>query len=305
MVNNLIYYSEIYNTDKYFNADDKFIVTYYIESYETKKTLSNYYKFKKEIPKNVIVNFNEFDISDLPSGNYNLVLELKDKDNETVTFNKLFFQRSNPAVMLELQDLAAVDVSNTFANKITSIDTLEDYIKSTYPVSTQTEKFFAENYLKKPDLKTLQQYFLNFWINRNASNPEKAWAQYYLEVEKVNKFYKTSIKKGYETDRGRVYLQYGPPNNISESVMEPSAYPYEIWHYYTLSNQKNRKFVFYMPDLVTNDYELIHSDAFGEIYEPSWQLKLVKRNTSTNNPYDTKDQDYFGGKADDYYKNPR
>jgi GWxTD domain-containing protein len=303
-MNSLTFYAEVYNTDSVLKADDKFLVNYYIESYETKKTITNYFKYKKETPKKVIVVLNEFDITDLPSGNYNLVIEIKNKENVQVAFNKMFFQRNNPAAVFNLQDIAALDVSNTFADKIKSLDTIKDFIKSTYPVSTQLEKIFAESNLKTADLKTLQQYFYSFWLSRDATDPATAWYKYYIEVLKVNKAYSTSIKKGYETDRGRVYLQYGPPNSLTQTISDPSAYPYEIWHYYTLSTQKNRKFVFYQPDLVTNDYELLHSDAFGEVNNPSWQMMLVKRNTTTNNPDMTKDNDYYGGKADDYFKNP-
>lgn len=304
-INNLTFYSEIYNTDKVFtSANDKFIVNYFIESFETGKYLTDFYRFKKESPKSVVVLFSEFDISALPSGNYNLVIEVKNKENKEVASNKLFFQRSNPGVQLNLSDIAAIDISNTFADKIKNADSLKDFIKSTYPISTQIEKAFAENHIKNSDIKLLQQYFYNFWVNRNPAYPEKAWSEYAQEVKKVNVKFKTTIKRGYETDRGRVYLQYGPPNSITESVNEPSAYPYEIWHYYTLNNQKNKKFVFYNTDLVTNDYELLHSDAIGEISDPSWQMKLVIRNTSTSNPDQIKGIDHFGGKSDDYFKNP-
>ena len=232
------------------------------------------------------------------------MIEVKNKSNERVTYNQVFFQRSNPGVTFNLADITSIDITNTFASKITNIDTLKDFIKSTYPISTQLEKVFAENNMKKTDLKMLQQYFYNFWINRNASDPEKSWMKYYVEVCKVNKFYSTSINKGYATDRGRVYLQYGEPNTITESVSDPSAPPYEIWLYYSLQNQRNRKFVFYLPDLVTNEYELIHSDALGEFNNPSWQMQIMKRNTTTNNPDQLKPDDYFGGKADDFFNHP-
>jgi GWxTD domain-containing protein len=303
-INNLTFYAEVYNTDTVFKPEEKFLVNYYIESYETNKIIGDYFKFKKETPKKVIAELNEFDISKLPSGNYNLVVDVKDKDNQRIAVNKIYFQRSNPSVQFNIEDIAALDVNNTFAGRITNIDTLRDYIKSTYPVSTQIEKLFAENNLKKSDIKMLQQYFLNFWMSRDEINPAKSWAKYFTEVQKVNHAYGTPIKKGYETDRGRVYLQYGAPNQIVQNVSDPSAYPYEIWQYYTLKNQRNKKFVFYEPDLVTNDYELIHSDAEGEINNPAWQLTLNKRNNTTNNPDDTKVQDYFGGKSNDYYNNP-
>jgi GWxTD domain-containing protein len=303
-IKSLTFYAEVYNSDTVFKSDEKFVIYYYIEAYETGKTLNDYYKFKKETPKKVIVVFSEFDISNLPSGNYNLVVDVRDKENKSIAYNEMFFQRNNPDAQFNMQDIAALNTANTFVDQITSMDTLKDFIKSTYPVSTQTEKLFAESSMKTADLKTLQQYFLNFWINRNASDPQKAWSEYYIEVQKVNKEYGSIIKKGYETDRGRVYLQYGPPNTVTESVSDPSSYPYEIWHYYTLASQKNRKFVFYLPDLVTNDYELIHSDAFGEVYDPSWQMKLTERNTITNDPYQTKGSDYYGGDSNEYYKNP-
>lgn len=303
-IKNLTFYAEVYNTDTIFSKDEKFLIYYYIEAYETGKTLNDYYKFKKETPKKVIVLFSEFDISKLPTGNYNLVVDVRDKENKSVAFNTMFFQRNNPDVQMDLQDIAVVNITNTFVDKITNMDTLKDYIKSTYPISTQIEKTFAENNLKKSDMKMLQQYFLNFWINRNAIDPEKAWKEYAIEVKKVNKQYGTLIKKGYETDRGRVYLQYGPPNTITESVSEPSSPPYEIWHYYKLQTQSNRKFVFYLPDLVTNDYELIHSDAFGEVYNPSWQMKLGYRNNISNDIDKTTIEDYYGGHSNEYYNNP-
>jgi GWxTD domain-containing protein len=303
-INNLTFYAEVYNTDKLFKPEEKFLVNYYIESVETNKVISDYFKFKKEAPKSVIVEFNEFDISNLPSGNYYLVVEVKDKDNNSVAINKLFFQRSNPSVHFKAVDLATLDVRNTFAGMITNIDTLRDYIKSTYPISTQSEKLFAENSLKSSDIVLLQQYFLNFWTTRNEKDPAKSWATYYIEVLKVNHAYKTMIKKGYETDRGRVYLQYGPPNGITAVTSDPSALPYEIWQYYTLKNQRNKKFVFYEPDLVTNDYELIHSDAEGEVNNPAWQMLLNGRNNSTNNPDQNTTPGYYGGRANDYYNNP-
>lgn len=303
-INNLTFYAEIYNTDKVFAAEEKFILNYYIETFETKKMLNDYFKFIKVTSKNVIVAFNEFDITNLPSGNYNLVVEVRNKDNEKVANNYLFFQRSNPSAHYKSDDISTLDISNTFVERIGSIDSLRDCIKSTYPISSQMQKMFAETLLKQNEPKTLQQYFLNFWYNRNSINPEKAWLTYNIEVRKVNKAYGTSIQKGYETDRGRVYLQYGPPNDITEVLSDPSSYPYEIWHYYILSNQRNRKFVFYSPDLVTNDYQLLHSDAFGELNDPTWQMKLVKRNNSSNDPYQEKSDDYYGGKANDYFKNP-
>ena len=126
-----------------------------------------------------------------------------------------------------------------------------------------------------------------------------------MVVKKVNAAYKVVNQKGYQSDRGRVYLQYGPPNAVAESYHEPNAYPYEIWHYYELKGQRNKKFVFYCRELATNDFELIHSDAVGELSDYQWQFVIHERGDA---PYSIDQQEYqnhWGSKINDYYNTPR
>jgi GWxTD domain-containing protein len=303
-VNKLTFYSEIYNTEKVFGANEKYLLNYYIESFETQTPLNDFNVIKKEIAKPVNTLFSEIPIDNLPSGNYYLVVDVRNKENKVVASNCLFFQRSNPKAQYNLKDISALDINNTFVAGITGKDSLEEFIQSLYPISNEFERLFIKTQARAADIKVLQQFFLNFWMGRNNADPEKAWANYNKEVIKVNKKYSTSISKGYQTDRGRVYLEYGEPNSISENPMEPNSYPYEIWHYYTLKSQSNKKFVFYTSDAVSNDFELLYSDAIGEYADPAWQAKLQKRNTvikiDTETPINS-----WGSNADDFFKNPR
>ena len=303
-VNKLTFYSEIYNTEKVLGANEKYLLNYYIKSYETQAPLNDFNNVMKETAKPVNTIFSEIPIDNLPSGNYYLVVDVRNKENKVVASNSLFFQRSNPKAQYDLKDITALDINNTFVAGITAKDSLKEFIQSLYPISNEFERLFINTQVKVADMKTLQQFFLNFWMNRNSGNPEKSWIDYNKEVIKVNKKYSTSITKGYRTDRGRVYLEYGTPNSISENPMEPNSYPYEIWHYYTLKNQTNKKFVFYSTDAVSNDFELLHSDAIGELSDPAWQAKLQKRNTvikiDTEVPTNS-----WGSNADDFFKNPR
>lgn len=301
----LTFYCEIYNTDKVIGNDQQYLLNYFVEVFETKKRLTDFSKFKRQTTSSVNVLLSEIPIEKLPSGNYNLIVEVRNKKNELITARSLFFQRSNPTVQMEIKDINAKNVENSFVSKMTNKDSLRDYIYSLHPISTQQERAFVTKNIKTAELKLMQQYFLNFWQERNNLNPQNAWLNYYDEVKKVNSAYGTPISKGYASERGRVYLQYGPPNSIAESKNEPSSYPYEIWHYYKLNNQSNRKFIFCNQDLVTNDYFLLHSDAIGEVNDPKWQLKLNKRNTPNNNIDREKSDDIFGGKSTDLYNNPR
>lgn len=275
-VMNLTFYAEVYNMDKIVGLDEAYLLKYFIEGFNTNKVLHEYSHFRKQLASPVNVIFENMNIEKLPSGNFNLVIEIRDKNNKLLKDKKYFFQRSNPGMEYSLSDLPSIDISNSFVLNITDADTLKEYIRSVRPISDELECTFADNQLKAGNLKLMQQFFLNFWEKRNKTNPEIEWKYYLEQVIQVNNSFSTQIMKGYETDRGRVYLQYGAPNTITDKKYEMQYYPYEIWHYYQTQGQTNRKFVFYQPGLAVNDYELIHSNANGEISNESWGKFLIK-----------------------------
>jgi len=313
-VNKFVFYCEIYNTEKLLGKGEQFVVDYFLEHSEDNRRLATYGGFTKEncAPANVV--FNQITITDLTTGNYNLVMQVRSKTNQLITQKKLFFQRSNTvAEVTTLDNLETVNIENSFVSRspFTNIDSINDLINSLRPISSRLEQIFAENQMKEKDIKMKQKFFLNFWQKRNYNNPEKAWNDYYKNVRKVNKEYGTSIRKGYETDRGRVYLQYGEPSTIVKRSTDPAAYPYEIWHYYHIKNFNNRKFLFYNPDVVTNDFVLLHSDLFGETYNRRWQIVLYQRMSSTD-PYkksynidDEKINQNYGNEAETLWNSPK
>lgn len=303
-VNNLSFYSELYNSESVLN-NDQFLLYYYIRPYEVDKKLDQFFYMKKLTGANINILLNSIDISQLPSGNYYMVLETRDRNNEILSTKKKYFQRYNPNTQFNLTNLLVLDPRNTFAGKITSRDSLVLYIDYLYPISTSAEKDFAKSMVKESGVEDLQKYFLNFWTERDRSNPEAAWNEYKYRVAQANADFKSIRIMGYRTDRGRVYLEYGDPNVMTPSHNEPAAYPYEIWHYYVLKGQQNKKFVFYTKDIVTNDFQLIHSNAVGELANYKWQNFIYSR---TWDPYSIDDSvipDTYGSFATDYYLQPR
>jgi len=301
----LIFYCELYNLNKSIQKDQKYLLSYFLETFENNMKMNDFAKIKKEVPKGFAVLLSEIDITNLASGNYNLVVEARNEKNELVASKKLFIQRINPNAKLTFTDLLAANIQNTFVEKITSIDTLKEYIRSTFPISSGIEKAYIRGSLKTADLKTLQEYFYSFWQRYDQTNPYAAWLKYKLEVDKTQANFGNKIKKGYQTDRGRVYLEYGPPNARSVNYNEPSSYPYEIWQYYTLNNsQRNKKFIFYSEDMVTSDFTLLHSDAIGEVYEPRWRIFLRNRIYAPLDLQDTQIIDAWGENANDEWVLP-
>ena len=305
----LTFYAELYNSDKLYKDGGQYLVSYYIESYESSKRMKDFSFNKRMEVSNVNVLMNTIDIQQLPTGNYYLVVEMRDRSNNLMASNSAFFQRYNPGCEVNMEDIASTQILNTFAAEIDNLDTLREYIRCLDPRCSETERDYANNLVKTDDKKTMQQFLYTFWSTRSPLNPKAAWDEYYAQVKRVNASYSTKTKKGYMTDRGYVYLKYGTPDRIMEEPSEPGAYPYEIWHYYEVANQRNKRFVFMSRDMVTNDFELIHSDVVGEINNYRWQMMIYSRFYGPDYTGDIIDQtevpDAWGTRAGDLYRNPR
>jgi GWxTD domain-containing protein len=300
------FYAELYHINLSIDDNEPYILNYYFSSFETSQILPKFRRYEKRKAKSVDAILGQFDIAELPSGNYVFTMELIDKNMALICKKDYFFQRENTNVNLDKNDIESVNIINTFAELITGKDTLEDIIKSMRPISTNSEVEFAKYIMKGGDEKIMQQYIYNFWQKRNPLEPSKPFIAYMIEVMRVNKEFKTSIKKGYETARGIVYLKYGQPNSIMKEYHEPSTYPYEIWHYYGIRGQSNVKFVFYDTDLSTNDFTLLHSNAIGEISNYNWRLQLRKRDSGYRSIDQTgQDVDEWGTRYNEYYEQPR
>jgi GWxTD domain-containing protein len=309
-MNKIQFYAEIYNASSVLGAESVFAIASSIESVETGKMIENYFRIKREVSDKVNIVFNEFDISNLPSGHYNLVLSARDKENKEIASQSIYFQRSNPGVKYNASSLQNVVVANSFVALLNHPDTLKEYIRMCFPIASVNERLFISYNLSTGDISTLQQFFLDFWMQRNQIDPEGAWLKYYYTVLGVNQEFGSTNKKGYETDRGRVYLQYGQPN---QRIIEPSsgAKPYEIWQYYQYGKQTDLKFVFYTPDRSINDYQLAHSTALGEVKNVNWQYEI---GGTGNKPKDTDNQlynkkalgsDSWGDRSGEYFNIPR
>jgi GWxTD domain-containing protein len=91
-----------------------------------------------------------------------------------------------------------------------------------------------------------ESFIENFWERRNPNpgNPENEFKEeYYRRIAYTNEHYASGIP-GWKTDRGRIYIMYGPPNEVDshpsggtyerpaeEGGGETSTFPFEDWTY--------------------------------------------------------------------------
>ena len=280
--NRLSYYTEIYFDEEIGRDNPSVILTQSILVEENRKIAGQYNKLKKISTSSVVPVLNSFDLSNLPTGNYVLKLSVMDKNQQVLNSKELSFQRTNLNNSMKLNRLNSVSIANTFAS-ILPQDSLDEFLKCLAPLASNLEKNIIDNKLNDIDDTLKRQFIYSFWYNRFPNDPAYNWSKYKNEVKKTNQLFGTKVRKGYETDRGRIYLKYGPPSTITDRPNEPSAYPYQIWHYYKIGRFNNKRFIFYLPDLVTNDYVILHSTLQGEYFNNNWKTDLHSRNTPERN----------------------
>ncbi len=74
-----------------------------------------------------------------------------------------------------------------------------------------------------------------FWRIRDpvpATSENEALQEYFRRIDVANRTWSSTLRKGYQSDRGRVYITLGPPDEIIERPVPSGQVPYEVWQYY-------------------------------------------------------------------------
>ena len=108
----------------------------------------------------------------------------------------------------------------------------------------------------------------SFWLERASQDPERARSmiqRYYGRVEFANKHF-SSHKVGWKTDRGIIYIIYGPPSYVYRRQGE------EEWIYGEPGNPLSIEFDFYRVEnpFTNNDLSLARSP----VYKQSWYIAI-------------------------------
>ncbi|HRX23409.1 MAG TPA: GWxTD domain-containing protein [Chitinophagales bacterium] len=281
----LRFYGEVYGTETLLN-DPQFLLTFHIESASGNISSQQFFQHAKVQAGPVVSYLRDIDITDLPSGNYNLVVEVHDRQNEVIGKKKIFFQRAKKGAVSAYDNLELISTDGTFVDDYSS-EQLSYFLDVIIPRSTADEAKLIASLSPRVEDEMKKKFLYNFWLDRNPDDPYGEWKRYLQLVKEANDAFSTPSRQGYRTDRGRVYLEYGRPYDRVNSVNEPGAYPYEIWFYTVLPDkQTNIGFAFYEPSMVSNDYILLHSNARGELNDPRWKIRIYENVASPQEIFD-------------------
>jgi GWxTD domain-containing protein len=270
------FYYEVYFNST--NKQQRFFLEERVIDTEAQKELYAYhqsYEIKERNP--VIPRLKTIDIAPLPSGAYAYEVSLINEKDSVLQTSTYTFERGNFSADDTL-DFHNVVMDPAFQTSI-SDDSLHFYLGSILPIAKAAENRNIRELLKSKDFGAIRKYLQAFWNQTAPGDAYQAWIKYKQQVLYVQGLYKTNFQHGYETDRGRVYLQYGAPSISNLKEGSPSEYPYEVWFYNKIGKFSNRRFIFYNPDLTNNAFRLLHSDLIGEVKNPGWSQVLSRRNT--------------------------
>ncbi len=190
----LTFYSEVYNGNN-LNVGDDFLLLYYIKNHESGEIIPAFNKYKRMVSKENNIILNSMEIKKLPSGNFTLNLEIRNRENQILASTSYYFQRENPIVEISVEDISSVNIEKTFAENINSKDTLVLLINCLSPISSGMDRNFANNLIKSGNVYHLQQYLYHFWSQKNPMNPIEGFNKYMAEVEKVQGEYGSNQSK--------------------------------------------------------------------------------------------------------------
>jgi len=205
----------------------------------------------------------------LKSGRYSLRLTLKDAVSGKATQVEKRFYVDNPSIALESAPSISPSISGAVA-ALSPVELDKEFQQIKY-LATESEMYLI-NQLKDEEGK--KKFLQDFWNRMEAGSDGRSpvkRADFLQSVSIANDRYSHFGKEGWRTDRGRVFILYGKPDEIERHPSEGEARPFEIWYYYQIEN--GVQFIF-VDRTGFGDYQLVHSTKRGELRDEGWSRYL-------------------------------
>ena len=119
-------------------------------------------------------------------------------------------------------------------------------------------------------------FLRRFWLKRDPTpgTPRNEQQEsFYQRIAEANRRYReggAAEIPGWRTDRGRIFIKYGPPQEVLQRPQAGNTLPYEVWKF---TQGRLMKYVF-MDLTQFGNYALIWTDDRREPSRPNWQSLL-------------------------------
>lgn len=108
-----------------------------------------------------------------------------------------------------------------------------------------------------------------FWAIRDpipATSANEALQEYFRKIQIANNTWRSALRPGYLSDRGRVFITLGPPDEVTQRPVPGDSSPFEVWSYHRYNFQ-----ILFVDRIGFNNYQLENVSTYQR------ELSLVER----------------------------
>ncbi len=273
-------YKVLYDQDD----DSKYSIKYKIldaAKMPIRKELQN---ITVENKQNIYFTYFGTSLSGFPSGVYYVVVEIY-KDQYLHQTKEKKFYIYNYEMPLDATIVFTEDELFELSEFATMTDMqVDEAVKMAKIVAHDTEKQLFD---RLTNVKGKQRALYRFWQMRDIDTTTRlneTLVDFNRRIKYANRHFSTKNEDdGWNTDRGRVLIKYGFPDDkdINRVSMENRAW--EEWHY---TRYEGGAYFYFVERMGYNDYQLVHSTVTGEPYNPDWFDQYVPTDDKTKSPYE-------------------
>ena len=110
-----------------------------------------------------------------------------------------------------------------------------------------------------------EKFVEQFWLRRDPTpgTPENEFKEeHYRRLNFVNSRFASPTIPGWKTDRGRIYISFGPPNEIdSHQTCSASTPAYDEWRYRWIEGIGNNVLLRFEDESCTGEYRMTRDPA--------------------------------------------
>lgn len=256
-------YFEVYNY-----KEEKMFIETFIQKYGEDFPIQETYSLLK-LNGNRNRKLLKYPLENLENGNYKYYIQVLDSNKKQLEFSTVNFSRvGGKKINLttrnnKIKSLYRKRVITKY--KLNNKKKIQELLIAIHKSGETTDRDIIP-ILQSRDLIEKQNWFFNYWEEKNPNSPSKSIAEFDARLDYI----KTNLG-GVRTDKARVFLIYGKPNAQEKEIWTPDSKPYEIWHYYDTKNGLKDKIFVFSTFGNSLDTRLIHSDADGEIFLNNWK----------------------------------
>lgn len=272
----LYYYVEAYNLNSG-EISNKYKTKCFVSNPEGDRLGDMYSRQQNKIKiGDTSVEVGVINIAPLQTGSYHLNFIISDETGRPLDSVKKKFYAYNSIPTAKEAEISKIDdlVALSSFGRMDKNELDKEFAYIQYIIKKEGADFYKN--LTNIDAK--RKFLFTFWQRRDPS-PGTIFNEYrqdYLQKVRVaSEKFKAFGREGWHTDRGRVYILYGPPDIVEPFHYTRDTKPYEIWTYYNIAGEGAAEFVF--ADITNfRDYRLLHSNKRGEIKNENWYNLIVE-----------------------------